>query len=368
MTERGQISVAACGLLLALVLAGALLATLGHIDNAGAAGQRAADQAALAAARSLASDPSASREALTAIARGSAKANGADLRSLRLIEAGGLPSGVEVTVEVDGAGGHAVHATAAAEVEFSAELPPGSFRPVDLSGLDGRGAVVAAAAAQVGWPYVWGGESRAEGGFDCSGLVDFAFAAAGAPLPGRPTADGLWQLAEHIAASDLLPGDLVFAGAGAGAPYHVGLYVGQGVVLAAPHTGAVVGYAPIGDGGWDGFGRLIAGGAAPMDDRAATVARRHQVPSHVLRAEIAMGLASNPDAAAAALAAAQSRHGGSLGDALADQLGDRSAAALVLSRASGSGLALSSRVRQEVEDHLWESVAADSAAERLDAE
>ena len=61
----------------------------------------------------LASDPSASREALTAIARGSAKANGADLRSLRLIEVGGLPSGVEVTVEVDGAGGHAVHATAA---------------------------------------------------------------------------------------------------------------------------------------------------------------------------------------------------------------------------------------------------------------
>ena len=55
----------------------------------------------------------------------------------------------------------------------------------DVRGLDGAGAVVAAALAQLGWPYVWGGESRAEGGFDCSGLIDYAFAAAG--LPHRAT-------------------------------------------------------------------------------------------------------------------------------------------------------------------------------------
>jgi hypothetical protein len=238
-----------------------------------------------------------------------------------------------------------VQATAAAEVVFSAELPSGSFRPVDLTGLGGRGGVVAAAAAQVGWPYVWGGESRAEGGFDCSGLVDFAYSAAGAPLPGRPTAAGLWQLAQHIPAAQLLPGDLVFAGAAAGAPYHVGIYAGQGFVLAAPHTGAVVGYAPIEVGSWDGFGRLISDGALPPDNREAAAARRHQVPSHVLRAETELGLTDDPEAAAAALAAAQSRHAGSLTDALADQLGDRSAAALVLSRASGPGLALTGRVR-----------------------
>jgi cell wall-associated NlpC family hydrolase len=345
MSERGQISIAACGLLLALVLGGVLVATLGRIDGAGAAGQRAADQAALAAARSLADDPSATQPELLAIARASATANGAGLSSLRLIESNGLPSGVEVTVEVDGAEGRAVQATAAAEVVFSAELPSGSFRPVDLTGLGGRGGVVAAAAAQVGWPYVWGGESRAEGGFDCSGLVDFAYSAAGAPLPGRPTAAGLWQLAQHIPAAQLLPGDLVFAGAAAGAPYHVGIYAGQGFVLAAPHTGAVVGYAPIESGSWDGFGRLISHGALPPDNREAAAARRHQVPSHVLRAETELGLTDDPEAAAAALAAAQSRHAGSLTDALADQLGDRSAAALVLSRASGPGLALTGRVR-----------------------
>ena len=55
------------------------------------------------------------------------------------------------------------------------------FRPADVRGLDAGGAVVAAALAQLGWPYVWGGESRAEGGFDCSGLIDYAFAAAGSP-------------------------------------------------------------------------------------------------------------------------------------------------------------------------------------------
>ena len=66
-----------------------------------------------------------------------------------------------------------------------AAVAPDRFRPVDLHGFAGAAAVVAAATAQLGWPYLWGGESRAEGGFDCSGLVDYALAAAG--LPGRTT-------------------------------------------------------------------------------------------------------------------------------------------------------------------------------------
>ncbi len=365
MNQRGQISVAACGLLLALVLGGVLVATLGRIDGAGAAGQRAADQAALAAAHALAADPSASQPALLAVARTSAEANGARLRSLRLIESGGLASGVEVTVAVGGAEGHDVRATAAAEVVFSARLPDRSFRPVNLAGMDGRAAVVAAAAAQVGWPYVWGGESRAEGGFDCSGLVDFAFAAAGAPLPGRPTADGLWRLAQHLPAADLLPGDLVFAGAATGAPYHVGIYVGQGEVLAAPHSGAAVGYAPLAAGDWDGFGRLISGGA-PLERSEAAAARRHQVPSHILRAEVEMGLATDAEQVAAALAAAQSRHPGSLGDALSDQLGSASAAAQVLAHASGPGLALASEVRLRSAGHAAAEAAATDGSRLAD--
>jgi cell wall-associated NlpC family hydrolase len=346
VSERGQISIAACGLLLALALGGALIATLGQIDRAGAAGQRAADQAALAAAHTLAGDPGTPRSALADTARASAAANGARLVSLRLLERNGYPTGVQVTVETSDGGHDPVRAAAGAEVVFSAQLAESSFRPVDLAGLGGRGAVVAAAAAQVGWPYVWGGESRAEGGFDCSGLVDFAFSAAGAPLPGRPTAAGLWQMSQQITPDRLLPGDLVFAGAASGAPHHVGIYAGGGAVLAAPHTGASVGYTPLAGGGWDGFGRLLADGDA--DGAVSAIdyaARRHQVPSHVLRAELEMGFSTDADTSAAALAAAESRHPDSLANALSDQLGDASIAALVLAQASGPGLALSAQVR-----------------------
>ena len=152
-------------------------------------------------------------------------------------------------------------------------------------------------------------------------------------------------MSQPITPDRLLPGDLVFAGATSGAPYHVGIYAGGGAVLAAPHTGSFVGYAPLAGGGWDGFGRLLAGGDAVAASAVDDAARRHQVPSHILRAELEMNVSADPDAAAAALAAAQSRHPGSLADALSDQLGETSTAALVLSRASGPGLALSAQVR-----------------------
>ena len=119
-----------------------------------------------------------------------------------------------------------------------------------------RLAVVAAAAEQLGWPYIWGGESRAEGGFDCSGLVDYAYDAAGFTLPGRPTAAVLWYLAKPIKRSHLHPGDLVFLGAPTGEPYHVGMFVGRGKVVVAPHRGALVELVPLSDTPWDGFGTL----------------------------------------------------------------------------------------------------------------
>ena len=72
-------------------------------------------------------------------------------------------------------------------------------------GSGARAALVRAALAQVGWPYVWGGESRTEGGFDCSGLVDHAYARAGYQLPGRPTADVLWAMSVPLAPADLRP-------------------------------------------------------------------------------------------------------------------------------------------------------------------
>ena len=73
-------------------------------------------------------------------------------------------------------------AHARAGIAFVQPVAAEGFRLADVRGLDEAGAVVAAALAQLGWPYVWGGESRAEGGFDCSGLVGYAFAAAGLPV------------------------------------------------------------------------------------------------------------------------------------------------------------------------------------------
>jgi hypothetical protein len=152
-------------------------------------------------------------------------------------------------------------------------------------------------------------------------------------------------MAQPIAAQELQPGDLVFVGAGDGAPHHVGIYVGEGTVLSAPHTGAAVGYSPLAGGGWDGYGRLLPAEAGLPPDPVEQAARRHGVPGHVLAAELELGLAGDADAAAAGLARAQALHPGSLEQALAAQLGSASDAALVLRRGSGPALALDGTVR-----------------------
>ena len=95
-------------------------------------------------------------------------------------------------------------------------------------------AAVNYAVAQLGTPYVWGG--AAPGGFDCSGLVTWAFAQAG--RPGLPHYTGaLWTSGTRISSpSDLAPGDLVFfEGLG-----HMGIYIGNDQFVHAPHTGDVV--------------------------------------------------------------------------------------------------------------------------------
>ncbi len=127
-----------------------------------------------------------------------------------------------------------------------------------------RAAIVRAAAAQIGWPYVWGGESRAEGGFDCSGLVDYAFLAAGHPLPGRPTAAILWHMGIPIKKKDLKPGDLAFLGTNTGEPYHVALYAGGGMIIVASHQGAPIAEVPLDSVPWDGYARIWAPGGVPL--------------------------------------------------------------------------------------------------------
>jgi cell wall-associated NlpC family hydrolase len=138
---------------------------------------------------------------------------------------------------------------------------PLPVRPVPYTGAPGTvRTILTAAQRQIGWPYVWGGESRAEGGFDCSGLIDHAYWSAGIELPGRPTAAVLWQMSQPIGKEQLRPGDLVFVGAPSGAPHHVAMYVGDGMVVVARYTGTLITLQPLDAVAWDGFGRLLSGG------------------------------------------------------------------------------------------------------------
>lgn len=101
-------------------------------------------------------------------------------------------------------------------------------------------AVVAAAQAELGVPYRWGGTDEV-GGFDCSGLAQFCYAAVGVSLPRVAAAQALKGHAVSLDA--LAPGDLVFWSAPAS---HVAIATGNGDdVIHAPHTGAVVQHARI---------------------------------------------------------------------------------------------------------------------------
>lgn len=100
------------------------------------------------------------------------------------------------------------------------------------------GAAVDWALAQVGTPYIWGGETPGVG-FDCSGLVQAAYKAAGITLP-RVAQDQYDAGPSLPPDSPLEPGDLVFFGGSTSDVTHVGIYVGNGQMVDAPHTGADV--------------------------------------------------------------------------------------------------------------------------------
>lgn len=101
--------------------------------------------------------------------------------------------------------------------------------------------VIRAAYTRLGWPYVWGGESEAEGGYDCSGLMQYAFGRAGVRLP-RVAADQA-RAGWVIPYSKAEPGDMLIWANDPTAPgyiSHIALYLGDGKMIAAPRRGTVV--------------------------------------------------------------------------------------------------------------------------------
>lgn len=138
-----------------------------------------------------------------------------------------------------------------------ANKPPSSGRVLTAVQV---AAVIRAADRQAGMPYSWGG-GNASGpstgsccspngssganivGFDCSGLVVYAYAQIGIKLP--RTAATQYAASEPIPRDQMRPGDLVFYGSSSETIHHVGIYVGSGHMIEAPRPGVAVRYASI---------------------------------------------------------------------------------------------------------------------------
>jgi alpha-tubulin suppressor-like RCC1 family protein/cell wall-associated NlpC family hydrolase len=143
-------------------------------------------------------------------------------------------------------------------------IPAGTTALANITGvLTGRAALaggvpalmpqawraMAIARAQLGKPYVWGGNGPNV--FDCSGLMVFSWGLAGMRLPRVAADQQAWAI--PVTAWQVRPGDLVFFGSPA---HHVGMYLGNGLMIDAPHTGATVEITSIAATDMAGFGRV----------------------------------------------------------------------------------------------------------------
>lgn len=173
--------------------------------------RRAADRAALIAARAAAASPEPAAEPTSASASPSTPSPAPEPS----------PSSIRVAPEP------------------SPSPSPEPTEPVAPAVSSDAQIAVDAAYSQIGVPYVYAASSPGEG-FDCSGLTMWAWAQAGVSLPHSSAMQ--YDSLPHVSSSDLQPGDLLFFYSPI---HHVAIYVGGGMVIEAPHTGAYVQKAPI---------------------------------------------------------------------------------------------------------------------------
>jgi len=259
LDERGSVTVLTAGCLFVVMVMCLFLADVGQYLAARHRVQDAADAAALAAVQEsfpLLSNGGSPRDAAARLA----SSNGASLEEVRV-----SPGGERVVVEVSlkpgsallgrlGIGPGEISARAAAEVDFESLISSGRLwpgvTPADMAALkriieggirlDGSGPavmVVMLALSHLGEPYVWGAQGPHS--FDCSGLTWYVHAQLGVELP--RTTYGQVTMGRPVGAGELRSGDLVFFRGNA----HVGIYVGNGWFVHAPHTGDVVRISPL---------------------------------------------------------------------------------------------------------------------------
>lgn len=106
--------------------------------------------------------------------------------------------------------------------------------------------VVKTARQQIGVPYRYGGSTPR--GFDCSGLVHYAYQRAGIEVP--RTTGGLLRRAHRVPLSQLRPGDVLFFRVAPPKISHVGIYIGHGRFVHSPSSGKSVSYASLNDQYW----------------------------------------------------------------------------------------------------------------------
>ena len=160
---------------------------------------------------------------------------------LTAVVASSSPQLVAETAALAGQAGQELLSTAGLEFTPTGPLPA----PLPTTSI-----ALAWAFSELGKPYEWG--ATGPDTFDCSGLTQYSWHQAGVDIPRVAADQDSWSI--PVPLSQLLPGDLVFYGKSD--IHHVGIYIGDGLMINAPHTGDVVRVSSIWWSDLAGFGRV----------------------------------------------------------------------------------------------------------------
>jgi peptidoglycan DL-endopeptidase CwlO len=191
---------------------------------------RSAQQQAYAAAQQAAAAVAAEKAAEAALET-----------QLAAVVAASSPQLMAETTALAGQAGQELLSTAGLEFTPASPVPPPLVTtPIALAWV----------FSELGKQYVWG--ATGPDTFDCSGLTQFVWHQAGVEIPRVAADQDTWTV--PVPLSQLLPGDLVFFGKSD--VHHVGIYIGNGLMINAPHTGDVVRVSSIWWSDLAGFGRV----------------------------------------------------------------------------------------------------------------